>query len=359
MSSAVRPDEADRRSLRIGLIAPPWVPVPPAVYGGTELVIATLARGLQAAGHHVSLFATGDSTCPVSDRRWLFPEALGTSAAPELELAHVERAYEVLSDVDLVHDHTLTGPRWASTWRPALPVITTNHGPFTPETRAHFSSFADRVPIVAISRAQRESAPEIPVAAVIHHGIDVEAFPMGAGDGGYLVFVGRMSPDKGVHRAINVARAAGRRLLIAAKMREAAESRYFEAEVRPLLGADAIYLGEVGGADKLDLLAGAEALVNPIRWREPFGLAMIEALACGTPVITFHEGAAPEIVEHGRTGFLCTDEADMVTRVPEIASLDRAACRASVSARFSVHRFVEDHLALYRRVLLAPAGLLA
>ena len=343
-----------RRPLRIGLIAPPWVAVPPKVYGGTELVIDTLARGLQAAGHRVSLFATGDSSCPVS-RHWLYPDALGTSADPDLELAHVERAYEVLSDVDLVHDHSLTGPRWASTWRPGLPVVTTNHGPFTPEMRAHFASFADRVAIVAVSQAQRSDAPEIPIAAVIHHGIDVDDFPVGRGDGDYLLFVGRMSADKGVHRAINVARAAGKRVLIAAKMWEPSEKCYFEAQVRPLLGADAVYLGEVGGQDKFDLLAGAEALLNPIQWHEPFGLVMIEALACGTPVIAFPEGAAPEIVEHDRTGFLCTDDADMTARIAEIPSLDRAACRASVAARFSVSRFVDDHLALYRKVLGARA----
>lgn len=346
------------RPLHVGLVAPPWVAVPPTVYGGTELVIDKLARGLQSAGHRVSLFATGDSNCPVS-RHWLFPNALGTSADPDLELAHVERAYEVLSDVDLLHDHTLTGPRWASTWRPDLPVVTTNHGPFTPEMRAHFASFAARVAIVAVSHAQRGDAPEIPIAAVIHHGIDVDDFPVGRGDGDYLLFVGRMSADKGVHRAINVARAAGKRLLIAAKMWEPAEERYYAAQVQPLLGVDAVYLGEVGGQDKLDLLAGAEALLNPIQWHEPFGLVMIEALACGTPVIAFPEGAAPEIVEHRCTGFLCADEADMIARIAEIPSLDRSACRASVAARFSASRFVDHHLALYRKVLGARAALVA
>jgi glycosyltransferase involved in cell wall biosynthesis len=346
------------RSLRVGLIAPPWVAVPPAVYGGTEFVIDTLALGLQAAGHHVHLFASGDSTCPVP-RYWLYPEALGTAADPDLELAHVRRAYEALPDVDIVHDHTLTGPRWASTWRPDLPVITTNHGPFTPEMRAHFASIAARVPIIAISHAQRRDAPEVRVAAVIHHGIDLNKFPLGRGDGGYLLFVGRMSADKGVHRAINIARAAGRRLLIAAKMWEPAERRYFAEEVQPLLGADAVYLGEVGGQAKVDLLTGAEALLNPIQWHEPFGLVMIEALACGTPVLAFPEGAAPEIVEHGRTGFLCRNEVDMAARIAEVPSLDRAACRASVESRFSVHRFVDDHLALYRHVLNARADLVA
>ena len=345
-------------SLRIGIIAPPWVAIPPPVYGGTELVINELALGLMAAGHRVELFASGDSTCPVP-RSWLFPEALGTSADPDLEFAHVQRAYEVLAGIDLVHDHTLTGPRWAGMWRLELPVVTTNHGPFTPEMRAHFGSIAERVAIVAISQAQRRDAPEIPIAAVIHHGIDADAFPLGRGDGGYVLFLGRMNPDKGAHRAIAVARAAGKRLLIAAKMWEPAERRYFAEQVEPLLCDDAVYVGEVGGQRKLDLLAGAEALLNPIRWPEPFGLVMIEALACGTPVLAFAEGAAPEIVEHGRTGFLCTDEADMTARLADVGSLDRSACRASVAERFSVQRFIDGHLALYQRVLHNQADLVA
>jgi glycosyltransferase involved in cell wall biosynthesis len=340
----------NERMLRIGIIAPPWVAVPPPSYGGTELVVDQLARGLVAAGHSVELFATGDSACPVP-RSWLYCEALGTNAEPGAEFAHVQRAYEVLTDVDLVHDHTLTGPAWASTWRPDLPVLTTNHGPFTPEMIAHFSTFAERVPIIAISDAQRRSAPDIPIAAVIHHGVDVGDFPLGDGSGGYLLFLGRMNPDKGVHRAISVARATGTPLIIAAKMWEPAERRYFAEEVEPHLDHDIVYVGQVGGQHKLDLLAGATALVNPIRWPEPFGLVMIEALACGTPVLSFAEGSAPEIIEHGVTGFLCADEADMATRVADVGGLDRRACRASVTRRFSTAQFIERHLALYRHVL--------
>jgi glycosyltransferase involved in cell wall biosynthesis len=335
--------------LRVGLIAPPWVPVPPPVYGGTELVIDQLARGLTAAGCKVELFTTGDSSCPV-ERRWLYPTALGTVADPSAELPHVERAYRELAAMDLIHDHTLTGPASPELAPPGVPVITTAHGPFTPELRSLYAAAAERVSVVAISHAQRFSAPEIPVAAVIHHGVDLSAFPLGTGRGGYVVFLARMSPDKGAHRAITVARAAGRKILLAAKTWEPAEHRYYAECVEPLLGPDAVYIGEVGGRDKLDLLAGAEALLNPIRWPEPFGLAMIEALACGTPVLSFAEGAAPEIVEHGRTGFLCTDEEDMAVMLTRVAGLSRSACRASVRARFSTERMVRDHLALYGRL---------
>ena len=196
------------------------------------------------------------------------------------------------------------------------------------------------------------------MAQVIHHGIDVDGLPVGRGDGGYVVFLGRMHPDKGVHRAIQVARVAGKRLLIAAKMWEPVEHRYYAEQVEPLLGPDAVYIGQVGGADKHDLLGGAEALINPIRWPEPFGLVMIEALAAGTPVLAFPEGAAPEIVDHGRTGFLCRDEADMVARLATIGSIDRAACRCAAESRFSMSRMVDDHIALYRRLTAAHRSVL-
>jgi glycosyltransferase involved in cell wall biosynthesis len=340
----------DGHQLRIGLIAPPWVPVPPRFYGGTEVVVDHLARGLKRAGCDVELFTTGDATCPV-ERHSLYPSALGIVAETSAEVAHVEAAYRELSDVDVIHDHTLAGPARFHRLAPPMPVVTTVHGSLTPDLRRLYAKAAERITVVAISDAQRRSAPEVPMAAVIHHGIDVEAFPFGRGDGGYVLFLGRMSSDKGADRAIAVARASGRRILLAAKMWEPGERRYFRDRVEPLLGPDAFFVGEVGGKEKLDLLAGAAALINPIRWPEPFGLVMIEALACGTPVLSFVEGAAPEIIDHGRTGFLCADEEDMATRMASAVQLDRAACRASVAARFSTDRMVNDHLALYERLL--------
>lgn len=346
----------DLAGLRVGLIAPPWVPVPPTVYGGAELVIDLLARGLQDAGCDVLLFTTGDATCPVP-RRSLYPRALGTAVAPLGEQAHVVQAYRELSGVDIIHDHTLVGPVLVKGSWPGMPVVTTAHGEFTPNLRAHYASAAaNGVAVVAISHAQRHSVPEIPTAAVIHHGIDPDAFPAGRGDGGYVLFLGRMSPDKGPHRAIEIARAAGERIILAAKMWEPDEQQYFKDCVEPLLGPDAIYVGEVGGHRKLDLLAGAKALVNPIRWPEPFGLVMIEALACGTPVLSFPEGAAPEIIDHASTGFLCTDEDDMVAHLGLAGDLNRADCRSSVRARFSAARMVHDHLDLYGRLVAGRSG---
>jgi glycosyltransferase involved in cell wall biosynthesis len=341
--------------LRVGLIAPPWVPVPPTVYGGTEAVIDQLARGLSSAGCEVRLFATGDSTCPV-ERGWLHPSALSTRADQAAELAHVRAAYDFLADVDVIHDHTLTGPTELDLGSMPMPVVTTAHRPFTPELRERYRIAAEHVSVVAISHSQRRSAPEVPITAVIHHGLDVASFPLGDGGGGFGLFLGRMSPDKGVHRAITVARAAGRPIVIAAKMWEPSEHCYFTEVVEPLLGPDAVYVGQVGGRQKLELLGSAEALINPIRWPEPFGLVMIEALACGTPVLAFPEGAAPEIVDHGRTGFLCADEDGMASMVAYARDLDRRECRNAVATRFSTERMVEDHLALYRRLVAQRAA---
>jgi glycosyltransferase involved in cell wall biosynthesis len=357
--SLVRGSSSDdlMRALHVGLIAPPWVAVPPPRYGGTEVVIDHLARGLVAAGHQVSLFATGDSTCPV-EKHWVLPEAVGTTGSLIDELGHVQAAYAQLTHCDVIHDHTLLGPLWAVANAVPIPMVTTNHGEFTPELTALYRSVGEHVAVVAISHHQASTAPTVPVAQVIHHGIDVDTLPVGRGDGGYVVFLGRMHPDKGVHRAIEVARAAGKRLLIAAKMWEPVEHQYYAEQVEPLLGPDAVYLGQVGGADKHDLLAGAEALINPIRWPEPFGLVMIEALAAGTPVLAFPEGAAPEIVDHGRTGFLCRDEADMVGRLATIGAIDRAACRHAAESRFSTRRMVDDHIALYQRLTAAHRSVL-
>lgn len=335
--------------LRIGLIAPPWVAVPPPQYGGTEVVVDQLARGLVVAGHRVCLFATGDSTCPV-ETHWVLREAVGTTGSLMDELAHVQAAYAELGDCDVIHDHTVLGPLWAIANGVRVPLATTAHGEFTPQLTELYRSIGQRCAVVAISRHQASTAPTVPVARVIHHGIDVENIPVGRGDGGYVVFLGRMHPNKGVHRAIRIARAAGKRLVIAAKMWEPAEHRYFAEQVEPLLGPDVSYLGQVGGRDKYELLGGAEALVNPIRWPEPFGLVMVEALAAGTPVLVFPEGAAPEIVDHRHTGFLCRDEADMGRRLAEVHTIDRAACRRTAETRFSTHRMVAGHVALYRHL---------
>ena len=336
--------------MRIGLVAPPWAPVPPHLYGGIELVVDRLAQGLAAAGHDVVLFATGDSTCPVP-KRWLLEESEGVRIGFSVpEVRHVLAAYESLRDVDLVHDHSLLGPILSDHYTD-LPVVTTIHGELVGELRDIYERVATKVSVIAVSHAQRRPAPQLRIARVIHHGIDASDFPIGQGEGGYLLFLGRLSPDKGAGRAIDVARKADVPLLLAGKMREPWERDYFEARVAPFLSEQIQYLGEVGHERKLELLAGARALVFPIRWNEPFGLVMLEAEACGTPVLAFPEGAAPEVVDHGRTGFLCQDEAEMAEMVPKLGELDRAACRAAVEGYFSTERMVNEHVELYEELL--------
>jgi glycosyltransferase involved in cell wall biosynthesis len=331
------------------IIAPPWVAVPPTAYGGTETVLDTLARGLQASGHDVLLFTTGDSTCPVP-RESVLPRAIGVGVGGSAtELRHVIHAYEAAEGADLVHDHTLVGPVYADRF-PDLPVVTTNHGPFQSELGDYYRAIGDRTPIIAISRHQASTARETPIAAVIHHGVDLDRFPVGSGDGGYAVFLGRMCPEKGVDAAIRVARLAGVPLRIVAKMSEAAEQLYFDRKVKPLLGGDIEYVGELGGEEKLALVGRAICLLNPIAWPEPFGMVMVEALACGTPVVATPMGAVPEIVDQGVTGYTCSGEESLARAVVAAASIDRKACRAAVANRFSAGRMVADHVALYESV---------
>jgi glycosyltransferase involved in cell wall biosynthesis len=335
--------------MRVAVIAPPWVPVPPVGYGGTEVVLDALCRELDREGHEVLLCATGDSRCDV-DRTWTYETALGTDAiAPPEEMRHVLDSYDAARDwgAEVVHDHTVLGPFHGSTLE-GLAVLTTNHGPFDEDLTALYQRLAGRgVPVVAISHHQASTADGIPIARVIHHGLDLDGIAVGAGDGGHALFLGRMSPDKGVHLAIEAARAAGLPLRIAAKMRERSEHEYFEHCVRPMLGPDVEYLGEVGGAGKRTLLAEATCLLNPIQWPEPFGLVMVEALAVGTPVVATPCGAAPEIVDDGVTGFLRSDVTSLATALGHVAGLDRAACRRAAAARFSAARMARDHVEAY------------
>ncbi len=346
--------------MRIGLIAPPWVPVPPPAYGGTEVVIGNLARGLQDLGHEVRLFTVGESECPVPTD-FLYPKAIAPIGVTVPETAHVLAAYESLADMDVIHDHTFLGPLIAGLRgmrRP--PVVHTNHGPFNGETHPILAQIAKYSSLVAISHSQARQAQAyggVPITGVIHHGIDLDVYATGPGGGGYLMFVGRMSPDKGVHHAVRIAKKAGKRLYLSVKMREDNEISYFESEVKPLLDPDDEVPSEMPLDRRIDLLRHADALLNPITWREPFGLVMAEALACATPVLAFRNGAAPEIIDPGRTGYLCRDEGEMISAVDRVAEIDRNLCRGAAEQRFSLQRMARDHERLYRRVLERESGL--
>lgn len=340
--------------MRIGLIAPPWLPVPPPGYGGTEVVIDDLARALQARGHEVTLFTVGESTCPV-ERRYLYDTAAEPMGVGIDEAAHLLAAYDALGDMDVIHDHTMLGPLLAANLsHPRPPIVTTCHGVFTAVTRRIFAEVARHSAVVAISHDQARRATGIPLSAVVHHGIDLELFRPGPGDGGYLLFLGRMSPDKGAHRAVRIARESGYPLLLAAKMREPGELAYFEEVVRPMLGQDDDLAVEPPVTERLEMLRRAAALINPISWPEPFGLVMVEALATATPVLAFANGAAPEVVEHGCTGFLSRTEHDMIVDLGHLNRIDRAACRRAAELRFSMHDMAQAYQRVYNRVLDRP-----
>ncbi|MGD9703805.1 MAG: glycosyltransferase family 4 protein [Acidimicrobiia bacterium] len=347
-------ERVPREPLTVGIVAPPWIPIPPPAYGGTEAVLDNLICGLVDLGVRVVVVAHGDS-------RIAGAEVLGGPCAPSgsaigvttTEMEHVVFAYDALlrRGVDVIHDHTLVGPLVGAARHAPIPIVTTNHGLFDVHLRPIFRELGRVSSVVAISHSQARTAGDVPIAAVIHHGVRPERFPVGRGDGGYALFLGRMSPAKGVVQAIQAARAAGVRLVIAAKCWEHEEVRFFEREVAPLLGDDVEFVGELGGARKMALLGGAVALLNPIQWDEPFGMTMIEALACGTPVIVTPRGAAPELVDDGITGFLCAGERELVEALQGVGRLNRRACRTAVTERFSAARNARRHVDLYERVV--------
>jgi len=233
--------------------------------------------------------------------------------------------------------------------------VTTNHGPFNEVLTPIYRAISQQMSVIAISSHQASEAVGVSIAAVIHHGIDVERIPFGDGTGGYAAFLGRMHPNKGIEEAIVAARTAGMPLRIAAKMSEPAEREYFMARVGPHLGGDIKYIGELSRAEKYDFLKDAVCLLNPIRWAEPFGMVMIEAMACGTPVVTNNRGSASEIVDDTETGFLCDDTDSLVKALRLVETLNRSRSREAVEQRFSSQRMAADHIALYRRAIAGGA----
>ena len=342
--------------MRVALIAPPWIPIPPPGYGGTEAVVDQLARGLARRGHDVLLAAHHDSTCPVPV---VTPESVERSKIGDVdeEAAFAAAAARVVAiwKPDVVHDHTVGGSLLPDTV-PGAARVHTMHGPFDARLGPMYQRIAHHNSVVAISRSQASLAVDTPVAAVIHHGVDPGAFEVGHGEGGFVVHLGRMAHDKGIDLAIRAAREAGLRLVIASKMRDAGELAYFHEVIEPMLGRGVEFIGEARGVDKLRLLGSATALLNPIRWPEPFGMVMIEAMACGTPVITTRSGAAPEIVDDRHTGYLCRSMVDLVEALGKVGEIDRSTCRHRVERCFSTTRMVDRHLALYRALVDSKVG---
>jgi glycosyltransferase involved in cell wall biosynthesis len=344
--------------MHIAMLAPPWIPIPPPGYGGVERVIELLTDELVRRGHEVTLFAP-----PGTRSRARVRSVLAHPRPDEIQMAlyeadHVAAVFDGIGQgspsgapYDIVHDHSgFTAFAFAN--RIETPLVHTLHGPFTRETRAFYRRHGNKAAAIAISRYQARRAPrELHVVGVVPNPVVAADFPFVEKKSRSVLWVGRMNDDKGPQRAIAAARKAGVPLVLAGPV-QPPQQEFFEAEVAPHLDDDAVtYVGEVGGKRRLGLFSKAAALLMPIRWPEPFGLVMAEAMACGTPVIAFPEGAAPEVVDDGRTGFLVDDEEAMAAAIHRLGEIDPAECRKRVEARYDIGPVGEAYERAFERRL--------
>jgi glycosyltransferase involved in cell wall biosynthesis len=343
--------------LRIAQISPLTEAVPPKLYGGTERVISWLTEELVALGHKVTLFASGDSvTSARLEPMW--PTALrldGSVRDPNaLHMSMIEQIAQRAREFDLLHFHLDYYP-FSVMSRQSTPFLTTLHGRLDlPEHEPVFSTFPN-VPLVSISNAQRRPAPNANWIGTVHHGMPENLLKPVPAEPSYLAFLGRISPEKRVDRAIRIAERCGLPLKIAAKV-DAADHDYFEEMIKPLLTKPNVeFIGEISDAQKSEFLSNAFALLVPIDWPEPFGLVMIEAMACGAPVIAFNRGAVPELIEDGVTGFVVEDETSAVGALRHLSRLSRTVIRKRFEERFTARRMARDYLAVYRDLVGATA----
>jgi glycosyltransferase involved in cell wall biosynthesis len=341
----------------LALLAPPWIPIPPPAYGGIEQVVRLLAEGLVAAGHRVTLFAPPGSSSSAEVRSPLSAPHPDEIQFSMWEVDHVARSFDAIDaaadDGDpftVVHDHTGFAAL-AMANRLETPVVHTLHGPFEPDLFRFYDYHGHKAQLVAISAAQRAAAPEHlrEGIAVVPNPLAVDEWPFEGRAGEYLLWIARMNDDKGPQRAIAAARAAGLPIVLAGPVHPGHEE-FFAREVEPHIDGDAVrYEGEVGDDGKRALYAGARAVLMPIRWAEPFGMVMVEAMACGTPVIAFAEGSVPEVVIDGENGFVVDDEDAMARAVGRIGEIDRERCRESVRERYDVPTVVAGYEQVYER----------
>jgi glycosyltransferase involved in cell wall biosynthesis len=338
--------------MRIAQVAPLYESVPPKLYGGTERVVSFLTEELVREGHEVTLFASGDSqtrgrlipVCPRSLR-------LDSSCVDQLchHMVQIDRVRDQADEFDVIHFH-IDYLHFPVSRRCPTPQVTTLHGRLDlPDLVPLYRRFAE-LPVVSISDSQRHPLPWINWQETIYHGLPDDLYSYGLGGGGYLAFLGRISPEKRVDRAIAIARQSGLRLKIAAKV-DRVDNEYFERSIRPLLsGNDVEFIGEIGESEKNAFLGNAYALLFPIDWPEPFGLVMIEALACGTPVVAWNCGSVPEIIRHGETGFICQSIDEAVEAVKRVSSLSRKCCRQEFEARFRAAHMAGNYVHLYQHL---------
>ena len=337
--------------LRIAVLSPVWFAVPPTGYGGIELIVSLLADGLVDAGHDVTLFASGDSLTKAK-LSYIYEEAPSELIGRTLpEMRHAFACYTRAGEFDVINDHSGI-PAAALGGLLETPVLHTVHGPLdTTEAQHAYGSIAKLSPavkLISISENQRRPMPDLPWTATIPNAIDLDLYPSKPHRGEYLLFLGRFSPDKGAHRAIAVAMELGLPLKMAGKNREPKERQYFAEFVEPHLSSRIEYFGEVTHGEKVELLQDARATLFPIEWEEPFGLVMIESMACGTPVIATRHGAVPEVIDDGRSGIIVENTREMAAALGRADELDPKECRAYVEERFAPERMVRDYVNAYR-----------
>jgi len=340
--------------MRIAQIAPLTEAIPPRLYGGTERVVSWLTEELVAQGHDVTLFASGDSTTkaklePIWPRALRLDEAVRDPMA--LHIAMLERVRQRAAEFDILHFHLDYLP-FSLFARQPTPFVTTMHGRLDlPEHQTVFNLFST-IPVVSISDAQRRPLPQARWMQTIYHGLPANLLTPRAVEPRYLAMLGRISPEKAVDRAIRIAQRCKLPIKIAAKV-DRVDVDYYEREIRPMLELpDVEYVGEIGDADKSAFLSGALALLLPIDWPEPFGLVMIEAMACGTPVVAYPSGSVPEVVEEGVTGLIVKDEATAADAISKrLASLSRRTIRRRFEERFTARRMANDYLDIYRELM--------
>lgn len=340
------------RPLRVAMVIPPWYELPPAGYGGLERVCASLIDGLVDLGHHVTLFGAGTRTGTKAefvstDPKLQFRRLL--EAMPEL--VHITQVNELIAkgDFDIVHDHSTIGPVTAG--QREIPTVVTVHNNPVGEVAAYLSRVDHMVSLVAISHAQRRVAPDLNWHSTVYHGIETDTPVKTTPSTGPVLWLGRFTADKGPDLAVHACREAGLPLVLAGKANQKDEWRYLEDVIKPMIGDD-VELVVNGERERTEaLLCSARALVLPIRWEEPFGMVLIEAMRAGTPVVALRRGAIPEVVLHGRTGFVCNDPADLPAALREAAGLDPVECAEHVRMSFSVPLMASRYERVYRRIL--------
>lgn len=350
--------------LKIAILAPPYLPVPPPLYGGTEKIVSLLTEGLVARGHDVTLFASGDShtTAKLSS---IYPKALGNSGLTkddhEKPLAHYHECYRRASEFDIIHSHGqyVSLPEAEGL---EVPVVFTWHGSFypgeSPEEKRETLRRYKHLNYISISNNQRGGLPELNFVATVYNALDISEYAVGESSD-YLLWIGRMSPKKGALEAIEIAKRTGIRLEMAAAI-DPVDHYFFEEVIKPRIdGINVIYHGEIGHDALAELYGGAIATLYPISWHEPFGLVMAESMVCGTPVVAYNIGSVPEIVRDGVTGFVIdpSEGVDgMVAAVNKIGNINRSVCRKHVEEHFSEVRMVSDYEAVYRKIIMANGG---